>query len=187
MAKFYPLVHLLKKLNLLNTSQIKKIEFIRKNNIKFADATKRFRFKSDSVDIIYTSHMLEHLSRFSANHFIKECYRVLKKGGILRIVVPDINKHVNDYLIKKDADIFLENTLLIPPSLNSLKAKIEILLFGYRHHQWMYDIKSLKKLLLKNGFVNLFEQCPGKTLILNNEGLNLKERSHESIYIESIK
>ena len=131
--------------------------------------------------------MLEHLSNNSANHFIKECNRVLRKGGILRIVVPDIKKIVDDYLLNKDADAFLERTLLVAPSLESLKSKMQFFFVGYRHHQWMYDSKSLQKLLLKNGFDNPIEQSPGQTLILNTEGLNLSERSEESIYIEAIK
>ena len=150
LAKFYPIVFILRILNLLNTPQVRNIELNRKKNIEFADATRRFDFENDSVDVIYTSHMLEHLSRNSANHFIKESHRVLKKGGVLRILVPDLNKYVNDYILDKDADKFLENTFLVAPSLKSFKAKLEILLFGYRNHQWMYDIKSLQKLLLRN-------------------------------------
>ena len=123
----------------------------------------------------------------SANHFIKECNRVLKKGGVLRIVVPDIKKLIDDYLLKGDADAFLERTLLVPPSLDSLKLMIQFFLVGNRHHQWMYDSKSLQKLLFKNGFVNPIEQLPGQTLILNPGNLDLSERSVDSIYIEAIK
>ena len=187
LKKFYPLVSLLKIFNLISSSQLRNVEFNRKKNIIFADATKKFNFDNNSVDVIYTSHMLEHLSNNSANHFIKECYRVLKKGGILRIVVPDIKKIVDDYLLNKDADAFLERSLLVAPSLESLKSKIQFFFVGYRHHQWLYDSKSLQKLLLKNGFDNPIEQSPGQTLILNTDGLNLSERSEESIYIEAIK
>ena len=187
LKKYYPIVPLLKKFNLLTSSQLRNIEFNRKENIVFADATKKFNFKNNSVDVIYTSHMLEHLSRNSANHFIKECKRVLKKGGVLRIVVPDIKKIIDDYLLKRDADAFLERTLLVSPSLDSLKLKIQFFLFGNRHHQWMYDSKSLQKLLFKNGFENSIEQLPGQTLIFNPDNLDLSERSEESIYIEAIK
>ena len=187
LKKFYPLVSLLKIFNLISSSQLRNVEFNRKKNIFFADATKKFNFSNNSVDIIYTSHMLEHLSKNAANHFIKECNRVLKKGGILRIVVPDMKKIVDDYLLNKDADVLLERSLLVPPSLESLKSKIQLFLVGYRHHQWMYDSKSLQKLLFKNGFNNSIEQPPGQTLILNTDGLNLSERSKESICIEAIK
>ena len=187
LKNFYPLVTLLKILNLISRSQLRNIEFNRRTNIVFADATKKFNFDNNSVDVIYTSHMLEHLSKNSANHFIKECNRVLKKGGILRIVVPDIKKIVDDYLLNEDADDFLERTLLVAPSIESLKSKILFFLVGYRHHQWMYDSKSLQKLLLNNGFNNPIEQTPGQTLIPHADGLNLSERSEESIYIEAIK
>ena len=131
--------------------------------------------------------MLEHLSRNSASHFIKECYRVLKKGGILRIAVPDIKKLIDIYLMDKDSDKFLENSLLASPSINSLKEKIYFLLIGYRHHQWMYDFLSLKKLISNHGFNYIVEQLPGSTLIKNPGNLNISERSDESVYIEAIK
>lgn len=188
LKNFYPLVILLKFLNLLSTPQLRNIEFNRKKNIIFADATKRFNFENNSVDILYTSHMLEHLSRDSAKNFIKESHRVLKKGGILRIVVPDLEKRVDDYLLKKDADAFLEGTLLVAPTLETFTSKIQFFLVGYRHHQWMYDFESLQKLLLENGFDNCIEQTPGKTIILNSYGLNLSEGADDpSIYIEAIK
>ncbi len=188
LRNLYPLVVFLKLFKLINSAQERNIEFIRKNNIKFANATIKFRFKSNSVDILYSSHMLEHLPRNSASYFIKECHRVLKKGGILRIVVPDLKKHVNEYLIDQNADRFLETSLLVPPSIESIKSKILFFLIGYRHHQWMYDANSLKKLILNNGFTKVIEQSPGKTLIVDEADLNLYERMNDlSLYVEAIK
>ena len=57
--------------------------------IPFADAT---------FDVVYHSHVLEHFSREDANGFIKECYRVLKPGGIIRVVVPDLESIINQYI-----------------------------------------------------------------------------------------
>jgi len=50
------------------------------------------------VDVIYHSHILEHLNPSSGKNFLKECYRVLKKNGILRIVVPDLEQICHQYL-----------------------------------------------------------------------------------------
>ena len=130
---------------MLSTPQIRNIEFNRKKNIKFADATKRFNFASNSVDIIYSSHMFEHLSRDSAKNFIKESHRVLRKGGILRIVVPDLKKRVDDYLLKKDADAFLEGTLLAAPSLETFISKIQFFLL---------DIDIINGCMMVNIFKN---------------------------------
>jgi len=44
-----------------------------------------------SIEIIYTSHCLEHLSWPSVDAILKSCYRVLKPGGLMRIVLPDVD------------------------------------------------------------------------------------------------
>ena len=53
---------------------------------------------SASVDIVYHSHLLEHLYMEEGEDLIRECFRVLKPGGILRIVVPDLERICRDYL-----------------------------------------------------------------------------------------
>ena len=50
------------------------------------DVEKGLPFDDESVDEIYTSHFLEHIN--DLNFVMEECYRVLKKGGIMRIIVP---------------------------------------------------------------------------------------------------
>jgi len=53
------------------------------------DLSKGIPFGTESVDAVYHSHVLEHLDRPVAKEFLKETLRVLKPGGICRIVVPD--------------------------------------------------------------------------------------------------
>ncbi|MGI0488949.1 class I SAM-dependent methyltransferase [Pantanalinema rosaneae CENA516] len=55
-------------------------------------------FPDNSFDLVYHSHLLEHLPGAIAPHFIKECYRVLRSPGILRIVVPDLEQIARTYL-----------------------------------------------------------------------------------------
>ena len=47
-------------------------------------------FPDSSFDVVYHSHVLEHFPKAKARRFIAECVRVLKPGGILRVVVPDL-------------------------------------------------------------------------------------------------
>ena len=178
---------LLRKLHLLNASQIEYIEMIKKNRILFADATKKLPFHTNEVQCIYSSHMLEHLSKRSANSFLKECLRILSPNGVLRLVLPDLRKLVNSYLADGDADLFIEDSFLIPPSVETLRDKFKLILVGYRQHQWMYDSKSLTKIVLKAGFRKVLEQKPGYTCINNYGELDLLQRSEESFYIEAIK
>lgn len=52
------------------------------------DATKDFPIPSASFDFIYAEHMIEHIGFEDAQNMLKECHRVLKPGGVVRIVTP---------------------------------------------------------------------------------------------------
>ena len=52
--------------------------------------------KSDSVQLIYCSHTLEHIDLESSKRFLSECYRILKKDGVLRVVLPNTK---NDFYL----------------------------------------------------------------------------------------
>lgn len=58
------------------------------NGIPYAD---------ESFEVVYHSHVLEHFSKNDGKKFIGECYRVLKREGILRIGVPDLQKIIQEY------------------------------------------------------------------------------------------
>lgn len=176
-----------KSLGLLSKEQIENIEWNKKNKINFADATSVLPFNDDTVDYIYTSHMIEHLSRSGVESFLKDTLRVLKSGGIIRISVPDLQLAINTYTISKDADAFMENILVEAPPISSLKQKFRLLAVGYRHHQWMYDGNSLIKLLKKIGYKNAEVCQPGHTNMSDPGGLNLYERSDQSVYVEATK
>lgn len=55
-------------------------------------------FPDDYADVIYHSHFLEHLAKRDGFRFHQEAFRILKPGGILRIVVPDLELIVNEYI-----------------------------------------------------------------------------------------
>jgi SAM-dependent methyltransferase len=53
----------------------------------------------NSVDAVYHSHVLEHFDRSAGMAFLRECFRVLKNEGIIRVVVPDLEKIARLYLM----------------------------------------------------------------------------------------
>ncbi len=55
-------------------------------------------FAENLFDAVYHSHVLEHFSRQNARMFLQECLRVLKPGGVLRVVVPDMEGIAKAYL-----------------------------------------------------------------------------------------
>jgi SAM-dependent methyltransferase len=63
-----------------------------------ADIRKRLPFEDNSVDACYHSHVLEHLTASDGKGLLKECFRVLKPKGILRVVVPDLEASATHYL-----------------------------------------------------------------------------------------
>lgn len=62
------------------------------------DITRGLPFSDLSFDLVYHSHVLEHLSKINACGLLKECYRILGTKGILRVVVPDLEQISRIYL-----------------------------------------------------------------------------------------
>ena len=62
------------------------------------DIRKNLPYPNAKFDACYSSHVLEHLKQDEAQKLLVECYRVLKPKGIIRIVVPDLESIVRDYL-----------------------------------------------------------------------------------------
>lgn len=62
-----------------------------------ANLLKGIPFPDNSFDVVYHSQVLEHFPKEKARDFIKECFRVLKPDGIIRVVVPDLENIVNEY------------------------------------------------------------------------------------------
>lgn len=62
------------------------------------DLSKPFPFSDGSFDVVYHSNVLEHIRREHAHGFMRECARILKPGGILRVAVPDLEQICRLYL-----------------------------------------------------------------------------------------
>jgi predicted SAM-dependent methyltransferase len=66
--------------------------------VKSWDLRTGLPFHDASFDVVYHSHLLEHLQPIAAYSLMQECFRVLKPNGIIRVVVPDLESIVRDYL-----------------------------------------------------------------------------------------
>ena len=62
------------------------------------DLSKGIPFANETFDLVYHSHVLEHFPKAAAADFMQECCRVLRPGGILRVVVPDLEQIARLYL-----------------------------------------------------------------------------------------
>lgn len=61
--------------------------------------TQGIPFPDASFDVVYHSHVLEHFSKTAAEAFLRECYRVLRRQGVLRVAIPDLEQIARTYLI----------------------------------------------------------------------------------------
>jgi SAM-dependent methyltransferase len=60
--------------------------------------------ESDSASLIYCAHTLEHLAEDKAHIFLKECARILKPGGVMRVAVPTTQESFTFAKILYDQD-----------------------------------------------------------------------------------
>ena len=117
------------------------------------DLRRRFPFKDNTVDVIYASHCLEHFTKDQGMQFLRECHRVLKTNGILRVVVPDLAALIAKYANGEiPADEFVEKLVAIPTSLNRGCLKRLFANLIAFPHKCMYDEKTLLNKLRMVGF-----------------------------------
>lgn len=67
-------------------------------NVISHDLSRGIPFPENSFDVVYHSHLLEHFPRSAASVFVQACWKVLKPGGILRVVVPNLEQIAKVYL-----------------------------------------------------------------------------------------
>ncbi|MEY3283053.1 MAG: hypothetical protein RIR86_1066 [Acidobacteriota bacterium] len=178
---------ILARIGLIAKSQLNFARIAQASGVRYANVTQKIPEADSSVDLIYSCHMLEHLTRSDALRFLRESRRVLKPGGALRIVVPDLKILVNNYQRGGKADDFMESLYIVPTDPDRLLNRLKCLLVGGRLHLWMYDADSLRELMTKAGFASVVTLPPGETTIKELEGIDLSERAEESLYVEGIK
>jgi predicted SAM-dependent methyltransferase len=162
------------------------------------DVTKGLPHQSASVDIVYSSHFLEHLTRDAANELLHEIFRVLRPQGWIRLVVPDIQTLARAY-VTGDRDYFQNDEPTIADAfLESLKMRHaqprgrpferfarRLLMTDEGGHRWMYDADSLAYRMRESGFVDIetvaFQE--GRC----NAAAALDSRPRGSLYIEGRK
>ena len=66
--------------------------------VRAHDLRQGIPYPDESFDVVYHSHLLEHFPKKAAPLFLRECRRVLKRAGVLRIAVPDLEKIARAYL-----------------------------------------------------------------------------------------
>ena len=169
------------------------------------DVTKGLPFTNSSVTNLFSSHFIEHLTYRQGIDFLKETYRVLKPGGILRIICPDIklwiskiyerndDKFFDVYRKTLDIDYFENEVYTEQHNLVTRSQIFNSMIFNWGH-KWMWDFESIDLELTKIGFnsINKVSKSVGKLedldIIENTLSPDkIEARDLESLYVEAIK
>jgi SAM-dependent methyltransferase len=151
-------------------------------SVRRHDVLKGLPFRGASVDFIYSSHTFEHFPYEQSLALTKECFRVLKSGGVLRIAVPDLGRMVRDYLTDSEAMAshrFVDRLLL--------RHTWQDLLHPGAHHCQMFDGRSLVSMFREAGFSDAHVSQFGDSQIPDVLKVELESRKSESLYVEGTK
>ena len=152
----------------------------RKPGVIKQDLTKPLVYPDNSVDFIYNEHFIEHITDDQGTLFLNECFRVLKKGGYLRISCPDLELHVQDYV---------NNFLFRYKSINlNFRNKCHFLNSACRDwaHLYLYDEEDLSQKLKNIGFKGISRKKYHQSDI--EEFKNLETRANfEELILEARK
>lgn len=120
-------------------------------------------FGDESVEYVYLSHVLEHLYKQDALELLREAHRVLAPAGVLRVVVPDVEKCLRAYA-EKDEGFFATRRRLWARSTGSSETALELVLknagagvkpWRFWGHKHGYDFETLGHVLRKAGFARV--------------------------------
>jgi len=148
------------------------VNILYENNFIHYDLRFGLPFHENMATHIYTSHFLEHLYPNEAELLLKDAYKVLKKGGVIRISVPDLEYAISLYpQEKKD----MLNKYFFINNVNNT----------FSNHKFMYDYDSLSEILYSIGFqkVERSKFCSGDFPNIDT----LDNRGTDSLFIEAFR
>ena len=141
---------------------------------KYLDVTEKFPYEDNSVDYIFSEHMIEHISLQDGKFMLEESFRVLKNDGKIRISTPDLKFFIELYndnktdLQKKYIDYNVNHPAYdVFTAIDTYVINNFVRAWG---HVFIYDKKVLKDLLESVGFTKV------KSYLINeSEDENLKD------------
>ncbi len=129
-------------------------------DIVYADVARRLPYPDGCAAFVYSSHLVEHLSRWQAVRFVRECARVLAPGGLMRVCTPDLRGMAATYLAGEvdprtgwstPADAFMADVNAFSDLPGGFVQRFIRRQFSGAIHQWLYDAESLALMLEEGG------------------------------------
>jgi SAM-dependent methyltransferase len=132
--------------------------------VRHRDIRRGLPYRSDSVAVVYASHVLEHLHRSDTVRFLTHVRQLLRPGGVCRIVVPDLHAIVTWYLANRDepaatkacssSDLLMGLLMLRAPEARARNPLLGLVrrVADLHEHKWMYDQEGLLAVFEEAGF-----------------------------------
>jgi predicted SAM-dependent methyltransferase len=147
------------------------------------DLRKGLPFQDGSCAAIFSEHVIEHLTKEDALKMLRECHRVLQKGGVLRLSTPDAERFLRSYAGDRK---FLSHPEF-PREIETPLDRINMMMREDGQHLWVYDSPSLLLLLRRAGCASSTEQACGVSQHPRMQNIDTPSRAFESFYVEAVK
>jgi predicted SAM-dependent methyltransferase len=149
----------------------------RSRDYMYMDATKPFPFEDSIFDYIFSEHLIEHFTYEVGDSMLRECYRVLKLGGTIRISTPSLEQLTGLFRPRKSRsqDQFIR--WVVDKYFPEIAVYKESFVINNSYSRWghlfIYDYETLKGLLEKVGFIAIRRSSPGESEDENLRGIDL--------------
>ena len=130
------------------------IQKIRNANVLHHELDYGIPFDDNTIPAVFSSHLFEHITKKDADRLLHECFRVLKPGGIIRVVVPSL-----DVEVERIRNAIRSYDSGDPSSIQPwVTSNVVGYTNKYANHRWMYNFPELSDALRRAGFVEITEQ-----------------------------
>jgi SAM-dependent methyltransferase len=143
-------------------------------------------FRTGSVDAIYCNHVLEHFYERDVRKIVRECLRILRPGGGIRLATPDLKRSIDAY-VRGDVGFFSE----FPDKRRSLGGRMANHLLCRDQHCLIFDFGFWKEILEEEGWAGIRECSPHQSELFPRQELAVWEyeqpEKHQSVFVEASK
>jgi len=152
------------------------------------DLREKFPFPDACASFVYAEHFFEHLEYPSpAMTFLRECWRVLKPGGILSLGVPDTEWPVVSYATGDRTYFDLARDRFHPAWCNTRMHNLNYHFRQVREHKYAYDLETLKQALEEAGFVSIARRSFNPELDSRDRMVEWLPRKTAGLYVDAHK
>jgi SAM-dependent methyltransferase len=134
----------------------------------------------DSIDYISSQHALQEIKVVDQIRALRELRRVLKPGGVLRLVLPDLDRAIEAYRSGRDA-------YFCPHDWETIDGNFITHIVWYSNTRTPFTCAFALELLRKAGFADVRRVAYGITASPHPEIVELDSRERESFYVEAVK